>query len=62
MTKFIKTEFKILDDQTMNITEYRIISKLKLQRIIISKFMMIRQLFHVKKFQVERKNLVEINS
>ncbi len=31
-----------------NITEYYIISKLILQQIIIPKFMMIRQLFHVK--------------
>ena len=31
-----------------NITEYHIISKIIFLRIIISKFMMIRQLFHVK--------------
>ena len=43
MTTFIKTKFKILDDQTnndkyrfaANITVYHIISKLILQRIII---------------------------
>ena len=83
MTTFIKTKFKISDDQTnidkyrldANITEYHIISKLILQRIIITnfcgpvspltwnphriskskkkniipKFMMIRQLFHLKR-------------
>ena len=46
MTTFIKTKFKISDDQTnidkyrlaANITEYHIISKLILQRIIITKF------------------------
>ena len=46
MTPFIKTKFKISDDQTnidkyrlaANITEYHIISKLILQRIIITKF------------------------
>ena len=57
------------DDQTnidkyrlaVNITEYHIISTLILQRIIIPKFMMIRQLFHVKIFQLKEKNLVEIS-
>ncbi len=47
---------KISDDQTnmdksraaANITEYHIISKLIFLRIIIPKFMMIRQLFNVK--------------
>ena len=43
MTTFIKTKFKISDDQTKyrlaaNITEYHIISKLILQRIIIANF------------------------
>ena len=46
MTPFIKTKFKISDDQTnigkyrlaANITEYHIISKLILQQIIITKF------------------------
>ena len=45
MTTFIKTKFKISDDQTnieyrsaANITEYHIISKLILQRIIITNF------------------------
>ena len=46
MTTFIKTKFKISDDQTnigkyrlaANITEYQIISKLILQRIIFTKF------------------------
>ncbi len=56
MTTFIKTKFKILDDQTNidkqrlaeNITEYQFILKLILQRIIIPIFIMIRQLFHAK--------------
>ncbi len=46
LTTFIKTKFKISRDQTnidkyrlaQNITEYHIISKLILQRIIITKF------------------------
>ncbi len=46
MTTFIKTNFKISDDQTnidnsrlaANITEYLIISKLISQRIIITNF------------------------
>ena len=46
MTTFIKTKFKISDDKTnidkyrlaKNITEYHIISKLILQRIIITRF------------------------
>ncbi len=46
MTTFIKAKLNKADDQTnidnyrvdANITEYRIISKLVLQRIIISKF------------------------
>ena len=46
MTTFIKTKFKISDDHTnigkyrlaANITEYHIISKLILQRIIITNF------------------------
>ena len=46
MTTFIKTKFKISDNQTnidkyrlaANITEYHIISKLILQRIIIKNF------------------------
>ncbi len=67
MATFIKTKFKISDDIekyriSANITEYHILSKLTLQRIIIPKFMMIRQLFHVKKFPVEReKKMVEIS-
>ena len=56
MTTFIKAKIKKSDDQTdidkyrvaANITEYHIISKLIFLRIIIPKFMMIRQLFHVK--------------
>ena len=46
MTTFLKKKFKISDDQTnfdkyrlaANITEYHIISKLILQRIIITNF------------------------
>ena len=57
MTIFIKTRFKISDEQTnfdmyslaANITEYYITPKLVLQGFIITIFMMIRQLFHVKK-------------
>ena len=56
MKTFIKTKLKISDVQTnidkyrlaANITEYHIISKLILQLIIITKVMMIRQLFRVK--------------
>ena len=59
--EFIKKKFKIPDDQTniekyslaANITEYHIISKLILQRTIIPKFMMVKQLFHVKIFQLK---------
>ncbi len=58
MTTFIKTKFKKSDDQTnidkyrvlANITEYHIISKLIFLRIIIPKFMKIRQLFHFKMY------------
>ena len=47
----------ISDDQTnidkyrlaANITEYHIISKFSLHRIITTKYMIIRQLFHVKR-------------
>ncbi len=64
MTIFIKTKFNILDDKTNiykyrldpNITEYNVILKLILQRIIIPKSMMIRQLFHIKIFQLKEKN------
>ena len=63
MTTFIRTKFKISDDQTniekyilaANITEYHIISKLILHRSNISKFMMTRQLFHVKNFKLKEK-------
>ena len=59
MKTFIKIKFIISDDQTnidkyrlaANITEYHIISKLILQRIITTKFMMNRQLINVKIFQ-----------
>ena len=55
MITFIKTKFKKSDDKTnidkqrvaKNNTEYNIISKLIFLRIIIQKFMKIRQLFHV---------------
>ena len=53
MTTFIKSKFKKSDDQTnidkyrvaANITEYHIESKLIFLRIIIPKFMNVRQLF-----------------
>ena len=67
MTTFIKTKFNISDDQTnidilaANITEYHIISKLILQRIIIPEFIMIRKLFHVKIFKLKEKEFVEIS-
>ena len=69
-TTFIKTKFKISDDQTnidkfrltANITEYYILLKSILQIIIIPKFMMIRQIFHVNNiFQLKAKKLVEIS-
>ena len=60
MTTFIKTKLKKTDDQT-NITEYHIISKLILQRIIISQFMMIRQLSHVKIIQLNKLILTCLN-
>ena len=55
MITIIKAKLKKSDDQTnidryrvaANITKYHIISKLIFLRIIIQKFMMIRQLFHV---------------
>ncbi len=56
MTTFIKTKFKKSDEKTnidnyriaANFTEYHIISKLIFLRIIITKFINIRQLFYVK--------------
>ena len=57
MTTFIKTKLKKSDgDHTnidiyrvaANITEYHIISKIIFLRIVIPKFMKIRQLLHVK--------------
>ena len=64
MIAFIKKKFKKSDDQTnidqhrvtANITEYHIISKLIFLRIIIPKFMKIRQLFHVKNVSKNAKN------
>ena len=55
MTTFIKANLEKSDDQTnidkyrvaANISEYHIISKLIFLRIIIPKFLKIRQLFHV---------------
>ena len=57
MKTFIKTN---IDKYRLaaNITEYHILSKLILQRIIIPKFMMIRQLFHVKIVQLKEKELI----
>ena len=60
MTTFIKTKFKKSDNQTnidkykvaANITVYHIISKLIFLRIIIPKFMKIRQLFHLKNVKI----------
>ena len=54
MTTLIQTKFKISDDQTnidkyrlaANITEYHIISKLILQRIIIPNLKSIGQFYH----------------
>ncbi len=56
MITFIKAKNKKSDDQTnikeyrlaANITEYHFIPKLIYRRIVIQKFMMIRQLFHIK--------------
>ena len=64
MTTFIKAKLKKSDYQmnidknrvAVNITEYHIILKLIFLRIIIPKFVMI-QLFHVKKFFNNVKNL-----
>ncbi len=51
MTTFIKTKFQKLDEQT-NIDKYRVAVKIteycNILRIIILKFVKIRQLFHVK--------------
>ena len=51
-TNWIKIYHNKIDKYKVaaNITEYFIISKLIFLRIIISKFMMLRQLFHVKIF------------
>ena len=59
MTTFIKIKFKKSDDQTnnrvaVNITEYHIISKLIFLKIIILKFMVKSQLFHVKKSKINK--------
>ena len=56
ITTFIKSSFKISDDQTnidkynlaANITEYHIISKLILQRIIIIQTFVVQESFEVK--------------
>ena len=56
MTTFIKAKLEKSDDETniekyivaANITKYYIISNLFILRIIILKFMMMRQLFYVK--------------
>ena len=56
MTTFIKTKLKKTDDHmnidtyrvAATITEYHIMSKLIFLRIIIPKFMKMRQLIHVK--------------
>ena len=49
--KFNKSDYRTNIDKfrvDANITEYHIISKIIFRRIIITKFMIIRQLFHVK--------------
>ena len=59
-------KFKKADDQTnidkyrlaANFTEYHISLKFILQRIIIPRFMIIRQLFHINIFQLKEKYLV----
>ena len=64
MTTFIKTKFKISDDQTnidkyrvaANITDYHILSKKIFLRIIIAIFMNITQLFHIKNVSKNVKN------
>ncbi len=65
MITLIKAKLKKSDDQTnvekyrvdANVTEYHIISKIISKRIIIPKFMIMRQLFHLKKYV----NLSKIN-
>ncbi len=68
MTTFIKAKLKKSDDQRnidkygvpANITEYHVISKLIFLGIIFPKFMMIRQLFHVKNEGKNIKNIIII--
>ena len=71
MTTFIKTKFNISDDQTnidkyklaANIIEYHIISKLILQRIIISESLKentISDLESPSNFQVKEKKIIQI--
>ncbi len=56
MTTFTKVQFKKSEKQmnidkysvAANIKEYHIISKVIILRIVISKFIMVMQLFHVK--------------
>ncbi len=60
MTTFIKAKLKKSEDQTNivkyrvapNITKYQIKSNLIFRRNIIPKFMMLRQLFHIKKYVI----------
>ena len=63
ITTFIKTKHKKPEDQTSidkyiaaNITEYQIISKLIFLRIIIKKFMKVRQQFRVNNVYKNIKN------
>ncbi len=67
MTTFIKAKLRKSDDQTnidkyrlaASVTEYHIVPILFFLRIIISKFMMIRQLFDVKNiFKICNKNKI----
>ena len=69
MTTFIKAKLKKSDYQTnideyrvaVNITEYNTTSKLLFLRIIIPKFMKIRQLFHEKNVSKISKNKHVLN-
>ena len=68
MKTFIKTKFKISDDQTnidkyrlaANMTEYHIMIKIILQRIIIRKFMT-KAIISCENFPFERIFVVDIS-
>ena len=69
ITKIIEAKFKISDDHTnidkyrvaANIIEYHIISKLIFLRIIIPKFMMIRQLFQIMYVKMSKINMFKMD-